>query len=52
MQLITERTGTTTKIIYYDEDVQVENGLVDEDENQQIDILLVNNMISQWGITM
>lgn len=51
MQLITERTGTTTKIIYYDEDSQVKDGLVDEDENRQIDILLSNSLTGQWGIS-
>ena len=51
MQLITERTGTKAKIIYYSDDSEVSDGLNTADEETQIDILLVNNLASEWGIS-
>jgi hypothetical protein len=51
MQLITERTGTKAKIIFYKEKSEVRDGLNAKDEESQIDILLVNNLTSQWGVS-
>jgi hypothetical protein len=51
MQLITERTGTKAKIIFYKEESEVRDGLIAEDEESKIDILLVNNLTSQWGVS-
>jgi osmoprotectant transport system substrate-binding protein len=50
MQLITERTGTKVKIIFHREESEVRDGLNAEDEESKIDILLVNNLRSQWGV--
>ena len=51
MQLIAERTGTKAKIIFYSDKYEVRDGLNTTDEESQIDILLVNNLASEWGIT-
>lgn len=50
MQLITERTGTASKVIFYDKAIDVEKGLVAEDDSDRIEILLTNNLMAQWGV--
>jgi hypothetical protein len=50
MQFITERTGTTTKIIFHRTGHQLEESITAVDDSDRIDILLTNSLSTQWGM--
>ncbi len=52
MQFITERTGTTTKIIFHRQGRELEKSIAAEDDSDRIDILLTNSLSTQWGMDL